>query len=128
MNVRIFQLPAMHDRLFSGFDEKHYPNLSDYKEVYSYTHPYVMTDDIPDFLEDVFAQFNLRHPEDFKGRSLSVSDIVVIEFLDSADTSRIFFCNNVGWKELDPEKMGYTKLTGWVPKSVQFQKGQENEH
>lgn len=109
MNVRIFQLPAGHDRIFRGFDEKHYPNLRDYKEVYSYTHPYVMADDIPDFLEDVFAKFNIRHPQDFKGHSLSVSDIVVLEF---EDTSRVFFCDIVGWKELDPEKMGYIKLVG----------------
>ena len=128
MIVSIFQLPAMHDRLFRGFDEKHYPNPTEYKKVYSYAHPHVMADDIPDFLEDVFATFNIRRPTNFKGHSLSVSDLVVIEFPDTADTSRIFFCDNVGWKELDPEKMGYTKLTGWVPKSIQFQKGQNNEH
>ena len=29
-------------------------------------------------LEDIFERFNLHHPADYKGRSLSVSDVVVL--------------------------------------------------
>ena len=109
MTVNIFQLPIENDRIFCGFDEKQYPKLTDYKKVYSYEHPHVMAEDITDFLEIVFSKFNIDRPEDFKGHSLSVSDIVVLEF---EDTSRVFFCDNIGWKELDPEKMGYVRLAG----------------
>ena len=109
MNVRIFQLPSGHDRIFRGFDEKQYPKLSDYKKVFTIETSHVMADDIPDYLEAIFEKFNIDRPKGFEGHSLSVSDIVVLEF---ADTSRVFFCDIVGWKELDPEKMGYIKLVG----------------
>ena len=29
-------------------------------------------------LEDIYTRFNIDHPKDFKGHSLSVSDIVVL--------------------------------------------------
>lgn len=112
MTVNIFQLPIENDRIFRGFDEKHYPKLSDYKKVFTIETSHVMADDIPDYLEAIFEKFNIDRPKGFKGHSLSVSDIVVLEFFDTADTARIFFCDIVGWKELDPEKMGYIKLAG----------------
>ena len=29
-------------------------------------------------LEDIYTRFNIDHPKDFKGHSLSVSDVVVL--------------------------------------------------
>lgn len=49
-------------------------------------------------LEDVFGMFNLNHPEGYKGRSLSVSDIV--EVIDGGEHTGSFFCDNVGFKEV----------------------------
>ena len=112
MNVRIFQLPIENDRIFRGFDEKHYPKLSDYKKVYgnSTLSPMDSTDEnVPVYLEVLFNKFNFP-VAGFTGHSMSVSDIIVIEFDDGR--SRVFFCDIVGWKELDPEKMGYIKLAG----------------
>ena len=44
--------------------------------------------------DDLYRMFNLNHPEDFKGRSLSVSDVV--EMPDG-----YWYCDSFGWQELD---------------------------
>lgn len=50
-------------------------------------------------LEDVFVLFNSSPPEGFRGRSLSVSDIVEVE--DAASiTPGCYFCDSVGFKEV----------------------------
>ena len=50
-------------------------------------------------LEDVFVLFNSSRPEGFRGRSLSVSDIVEVE--DAASiTPGCYFCDSVGFKEI----------------------------
>jgi antirestriction protein ArdC len=55
-------------------------------------------------LEDIYAQFNTEHPENFKGRSLSVSDVVVMETDDSAqpgnDGQTVHYCDNIGFREI----------------------------
>jgi hypothetical protein len=45
-------------------------------------------------LDELFRKFNIDHPKDFKGRSLSVSDVV------SFDGTHAFYCNPVGWMDL----------------------------
>lgn len=50
------------------------PSLDMYDLVYSGTLPEGKD------LDDIFAEFNINHPADFKGHSLSVSDIVAIEW------------------------------------------------
>lgn len=50
-------------------------------------------------LEDVYQKFNLDHPCDFKGHSLSVSDVV--EVVDSEDVeSGFYFCDSIGFKQV----------------------------
>ena len=56
-------------------------------------------------LEDIYRIFNLEHPEDYRGRSLSVSDIV--EIPEGSDIEPgFYFCDTVGFTkvEFDPEK------------------------
>ncbi len=56
-------------------------------------------------LKDIWYIFNLEHPDYFKGRSLSISDVV--EMRSEADTKSVFyFCDSFGFKEVafDPEK------------------------
>lgn len=51
-------------------------------------------------LEDVYTIFNISHPEDYRGRSLSVSDIV--EVVESKDVKPgFYFCDSFGFKEVD---------------------------
>lgn len=49
-------------------------------------------------LEDVFCIFNMRHPDGFKGHSLSVSDIVKVLNDDRTKTS--YYCDSFGWKKI----------------------------
>ena len=54
-------------------------------------------------LEDVFHMFNREHPKGYKGRSLSVSDVV--EIIREDGTSTFHFCDDIGFQEVafDPE-------------------------
>lgn len=45
-------------------------------------------------LNDLFEMFNINRPDDFKGWSLSVSDIIQLN-------DKLYFCDTFGWKELD---------------------------
>ena len=55
---------------------------------------------IQEFLEYLFERFNIDHPANYAAHSMSVSDIVC---LYDDNKQRYFFCDNIGWKELDPE-------------------------
>lgn len=48
-------------------------------------------------LEDIYTRFNINHPHDFKGHSLSVSDIVVLH-QNGQDTA--YYVDSIGFKEL----------------------------
>ena len=48
-------------------------------------------------LEDIYTRFNLDHPADFKGHSLSVSDIVVLH-RDGRDTAH--YVDSIGYREV----------------------------
>ena len=49
-------------------------------------------------LEDIFERFNIHRPEDFRGHSLSVSDIVV---LNNGDKVTAHFVDSISFQELD---------------------------
>ena len=48
-------------------------------------------------LEDIYVRFNIDHPKDFKGHSLSVSDVVVLH-QDGQDAAH--FVDSVGFREV----------------------------
>lgn len=45
-------------------------------------------------LERIYIMFNLNHPADFRGHSLSVSDVVVIG-------GKHYYCDSIGFVELN---------------------------
>ena len=53
-------------------------------------------------LEDIYTRFNIDHPEDFKGHSLSVSDVVVLHEKGS-DTA--YYVDSIGFEEV-PDFLG----------------------
>ena len=57
-------------------------------------------------LEEVYQMFNINHPKDYLGRSLSVSDVVEVNF--GGSESEFYFCDSVGFKKVDfqPELAG----------------------
>ena len=73
------------------------PNAEHYNIVY--------TDALPEyqnihvFLESTYSRFNMDRPEDFKGHSLSVSDIVAIR---QAGVVSCYYCDSIGFQKLFP--------------------------
>ncbi len=63
-------------------------------------------------LEDIFRIFNIEHPKDYTGRSLSVSDVVEIQY---EDKSEFFFCDSIGFKMIVFDK---SLIEGEVIKTV----------
>ncbi|MBR7083631.1 MAG: hypothetical protein IKI37_00380, partial [Oscillospiraceae bacterium] len=69
-------------------------NYEDYQLVYE--------GEISDFkgnetLENLFGQFNTNRPDDFTGRSLSVSDVIVV---DNGSEKSAYYCDRVGFTEI----------------------------
>lgn len=54
-------------------------------------------------LESLFYKFNMEHPEDFKGHSLSVSDVVVVK---ERGKSTAHYVDGIGFKQLDRFERG----------------------
>lgn len=70
-------------------------DFSIYKEVWSGEEP-----DGCDSLDGIFEVFNLHHPDDFHGHSLSTSDVVQIIGSDPKRNG-YYYCDSFGWKKLD---------------------------
>jgi len=91
----ILQLKDVHNpKMFMWFD---YVNeklggvdINEYTKTYEGT---IEGNDIISMLEELFEIFNIRHPEDFHGHSLSVSDIVILDDI-------IWYCDSTGWQEI----------------------------
>lgn len=120
---KIYQLKKgeeYHNLRFTRWDDMPRFNLSfdrkNYDEVYGGNIADVTKFPFKEgILEDIFKKFNTGRPEDFKGRSLSVSDVVVLEdkegssahFVDTVgmvDVTDIFF-------ELKKETIDLSRLT-----------------
>ena len=84
-NRKMFMDWDMLHKYCGGFD------ITDYKVVYDSKIKSKKT--IDEILEDLFEIFNINHPDDFHGHSLSISDIVVID-------GTTYFCDSIGWKKI----------------------------
>lgn len=78
------------------------PDIRDYNVVYKvdYGEKEMDLDDperLSSYLEDIFYIFNVNHPEDFTGHSLSVSDIVAV--VQNGKVS-YHFVDSIGFVEL----------------------------
>ena len=84
------------------------PDLTHYEVAYFANTPaYFYGMDTAKVLEELYVQFNLYHPPDFKGHSLSVSDVVALKRDGQACA---FFVDRIGFKEL-PEFLEKMKET-----------------
>ena len=71
------------------------PAIEDYDLVYSGS----MSELGVSNLEEIYAKFNLNHPEGFTGHSLSVSDIVVLH----NEGDKYYYVDSVGYKDVTEE-------------------------
>ena len=102
--IAIYQLkhtPENHDISFTGLDylEKMGKEVdrNNYDLIYCYNEDLSKVESMPAFLESVFEKFNMDHPKDYKGHSLSVSDVVAVK-KDGKISAH--FVDSVGFKEL----------------------------
>ena len=71
-------------------------DISQYKKVYEGEVPEMF--DLSMVLESIFEKFNLLHPSDFHGHSLSVSDVVVLDGVN-------YYCDSYGWAKTEMEEI-----------------------
>ena len=102
----IYQLKpgdATRDYRFEPLDAIRNNGLSVKPENYELVYTAPLTE--KDSLESIYTRFNIDHPADFKGHSLSVSDIVVLH-QDGKDTAH--YCDRFGFSHvpefLQPER------------------------
>lgn len=96
--IKIFQIDLDKDRNNVAF--RRYKSIKEfdfsiYKEVWSGEEP-----DGCDDLEGIYETFNINHPADFTGYSLSVSDVVQILGSDHGSNG-YYYCDLFGWVKLD---------------------------
>lgn len=75
-------------RPLDSIDKVHFEN---YKNIYS--GDIDIKDNVMVMLEKLFTIFNIDHPKDFRGHSLSVSDIVKMN-------NKYYYCDDFGWTEV----------------------------
>ena len=100
MNINIYQIDIDRDSkriCFSGLDEIKKLTKSNTLDCSIYDKIYSGEVDC-NSLEDVYRMFNTDHPEDYTGRSLSVSDVVEIT---DGECKGFYFCDNVGFEKID---------------------------
>ena len=68
-------------------------NFNDYEQVYEGEINFDEKFDNNIILDNLFTKFNFNHPEDFRGHSLSVSDVITLD-------EKMYYCDNFGWKEI----------------------------
>ena len=68
-------------------------NMKDFGYELSYQGQ-IDSQDIESCKDDIYKMFNIDRPEDFTGRSLSVSDVIYIQ-------GNYYYCDSFGWKTLE---------------------------
>lgn len=100
MNINIYQIDTKRDSkriCFFGLDETE--KLTGETGVNSSIYDKDFSGDVDcNGLEDVYRKFNNDHPEGYRARSLSVSDVVEIT---DGDKKGFYFCDNFGFQKID---------------------------
>lgn len=105
MLYRICQLKdtAPSKLLFSSFDYaiknggivgENYESV--YTGVYTGDVNGLTKEKVHEILEQLYTKFNVEKPEDYHGRAMSVSDVIILE---SCGYRGFWYCDNVGFKQ-----------------------------
>ena len=101
MKFRIYQINTDRDKQGVCFMNLEKMLCRGEKQVDSSLYDGVYTGEIPsDSLEEVYRVFNLEHPADYCGRSLSVSDVVVVTEADQLKPGA-YFCDSFGFQRIE---------------------------
>ena len=106
---------AYHSLRFANLSELEHMNQpvqkSNYEPVYAGTLLENATNgqtSYTEVLESLYEKFNLQHPADYRGHSLSVSDVVV---LHENGRNTAYFCDSIGFKEVPEFLQGENLVT-----------------
>lgn len=106
MKFSIYQLNENAPRMFRFNEyEKIQSSISIAELPYDKVYDAELTEDMS--LEDIFRIFNIDHPDDFKGHSLSVSDIVVLE---QSGKKTAYYVEPIGFRDITSEFLCSRKL------------------
>lgn len=99
MNITIYQINMDRDTNRLAFENlETLKRLQGVEEVDSSLYDCVYSAEVDcSDLEDVYQMFNLNHPKDYMGRSLSVSDVVEVK---DEKGSLFFFCDSIGFEQI----------------------------
>ena len=106
MNIRIYQINADRDYNCVRFESlEELERIQGSTEIDSSIYDCVFAGEVECIdLEDVYQKFNIDHPEGYRGRSLSKSDVVEVIEADGIELG-FYYCDRVGFKsiEFDPD-------------------------
>lgn len=77
-------------------------------------------------LENIYQKFNVDHPADYKGRSLSVSDVVEIRESDTLNPG-FYFVDSIGFKSIALGFIDTQKLNSELERLHKFQADMERQ-
>lgn len=106
----IYQLndsPAAREIRFMGTEYLEQKNITPTLDLYNKVYSGVLPEGKG--LDEIFAEFNMNHPADFTGHSLSVSDVVAIEYQGSITAN---YVDSFGFKN-------YPDLASEIQKSIE---------
>ena len=102
MKIKTYQINLERDGDRVAFqDLEHLPEYQGSADVNSALYDCVFEGDVDcATLEDVFHVFNLEHPAEYMGRSLSVSDVVEIPEGQGVEAG-FYFCDSIGFQQVE---------------------------
>lgn len=124
--IGIYQLkdtPEARDIRFMNMDYLESRGIAVNKENYNLVYTAPLEDGTS--LEDIYTKFNIDHPEDFKGHSLSVSDVVVLH-QNGENTSH--YVDSFGYKEVLEFTQEVSKEKSSIQKSQDIQNDKVKGH
>lgn len=100
MRIRIYQIDYKLDKNNLLFRSLSYIKEASGGIVPSEVYRFVYEGEVAtNSLEDIYTLFNVNHPHDYKGRSLSVSDVV--EIMHDNESSSFHMCDTFGFGRID---------------------------
>lgn len=119
MKIVIYQINPERDNHNIMF--MNYESLEQFQgssEVDSSIYDKIYVGDVPcENLEEIYRVFNLERPDDFRGHSLSVSDVVEV-VAGGKQENGYYFCDSFGYKKISfkPELCGISERINVVEK------------
>jgi hypothetical protein len=96
MEIKIYQVNTDRDDNEIAFMPYSYAEI---QGIEPYSYDMVYSGNLPaNNLEEVFTILNTQHPEDYRGRSLSVSDVCEVI---TDGKSEFFYCDSIGFRQID---------------------------